>query len=83
MDQGVTAVAPCTPAITIDRTVCLGWGILRSQDGRPPVAFHVRFSHRSQQVLKDVVELKAGGQIRVFSGGGGGSGEPCRRDPRP
>ena len=82
MEKVVTAVAPCTAAINIDRTGCPGWGILGGRDGRPPIAFHECSSNPPQKVLKDFVELKAGEQIRVFSGGGGGYGDPLRRDPR-
>jgi N-methylhydantoinase B len=81
MEKVVTAVSPCTAALNIDRTQCPGWGILGGLDGRPSVAYHEHADHPPKKILKDFVELKAGEKIRVFSGGGGGYGDPHKRDP--
>jgi N-methylhydantoinase B len=81
MEKIIVAVAPCTGAMNIDRTQCPGWGILGGQDGRAPAAYYERPGAAPVLMLKDMVDLAAGEQIRVFAGGGGGYGDPRKRDP--
>jgi N-methylhydantoinase B len=81
MEKVVVAVAPCTAAMNIDRTQCPGWGIRGGRDGAAPDAYHERRGHPPRKILKEMIDLDAGEQIRVLSGGGGGYGDPRRRRP--
>lgn len=82
MEKVVTALAPCTVALNIDRTECPAWGILGGSDGTSPVASIERPGKPPLKALKEFVALDPGDRVRVFSGGGGGYGDPLRRDPQ-
>ena len=62
------------------RTICPAWGLNGGGSGAPGNAVIERADGTTQTILKDVVMLKEGDRVRVHSGGGGGFGDPRRRD---
>jgi N-methylhydantoinase B len=48
--------------------------------GQPGHALIERADGTTQVALKEVVMLNAGDRVRIHSGGGGGYGDPTRRD---
>ena len=81
VEKLTTLLAPCTTQIFFDRTGCPPWGIRGGKDGGIPSLHIERPGQNPEKVLKGFVPLKAKDQVRVRSGGGGGYGDPRRRDP--
>jgi len=81
VDRLTTVLAPCTTQIFFDRTGCPPWGILGGKDGATPSIVVERTTGEPVSVLKGFVPLQPGDQVRVQSGGGGGYGDPFKRDP--
>ena len=73
-------LAPARVSTRIERTICPAWGLNGGGDGAPGHAVIERPDGTSQVILKGVVMLKEDDRVRVHSGGGGGYGDPQRRD---
>lgn len=75
------ALAPCRFMWITDRTVCPAWGVLGGRDALPGSAFLERPGTAPELLTRETVQLKAGDRVRVLTGGGGGYGDPLKRDP--
>ncbi len=73
-------LTPARVSTRIERTICPAWGLNGGGSGAPGNAVIERAEGTTQTILKDVVMLKEGDRVRVHSGGGGGFGDPRRRD---
>ena len=81
LEKITKALRPCEARISVERTGCPSWGILGGRGGARPETYILRPGQAPTEVLKGVVKLSAGDSVRVLSGGGGGYGDPLRRDP--
>lgn len=81
---GIEALADCTVSILGDRVDYSPFGI---EGGGPASANEVRLVIDGQEVIPpfrskaEKVKLHAGDKVRLASPGGGGYGDPARRDP--
>ena len=75
-------LAPCTSFVHFDRTGCPPWGILGGQDGPAPGVYLEREGKAQPTPQKGFVDLKPGDRMHILSGGGGGYGDPLKRDVR-
>jgi N-methylhydantoinase B len=73
-------LAPCRISTRIERTLSPAWGMNGGGEGEAGAAVIERADGTTQSALKDVVMLNAGDRVRVHTGGGGGYGDPKRRD---
>jgi N-methylhydantoinase B len=73
-------LAPARISTRIERTLSPAWGLNGGGEGKPGAAIIERADGTTQNALKDVVMLKAGNRVRTHTGGGGGFGDPKRRD---
>jgi N-methylhydantoinase B len=80
LERRYLMLAPCRISTRIERTVSPAWGIDGGGEGSPGNAIIERTDGTTQAALKEVVMLNAGDRVRVHSGGGGGYGDPKRRD---
>jgi N-methylhydantoinase B len=76
-----TATAPCQLKLSFDRTGCPPWGILGGKDGAAPEVAIERPGKPPEMRFKGTFPLHAGDRVRVKTSGGGGYGDPMRRDP--
>jgi len=65
----------------IERTQCPPWGLAGGMAGVPGRVEVHREAEQPKVITKDDIALQAGDEIRVFSAGGGGYGDPLLRDP--
>ena len=73
-------LAPCRISTRFERTICPAWGMNGGGDGVPGHVLIERADGTTQVALKEAVMLKAGDRVRIHTGGGGGFGDPGRRD---
>ena len=73
-------LAPGRISTRFERTLCPAWGLNGGDDGAPGHVLIERADGTTQVALKEVVMLKAGDRVRIHTGGGGGYGDPQRRD---
>jgi N-methylhydantoinase B len=81
VEKVFTALAPCRVHIFIDRTDCPPWGILGGGAGSPPSAYIERQDGRIEYLRKANVAVAPGERVHLLTSGGGGYGDPLRRDP--
>jgi N-methylhydantoinase B len=81
LEKVVTATAPVQVKLSFDRTGCLPWGIRGGKDGAAPYAAIERPGREPEVRFKGTFPLMPGDRVRVLSSGGGGYGDPLRRDP--
>ena len=68
-------------ALWLERSSMPAWGLFGGHDGAP-TSGEVEIDGRVQDLLKvSALPLPAGAILRVRTGGGGGYGDPARRDP--
>jgi N-methylhydantoinase B len=80
LERRYLMLAPCRISTRIERTLSPAWGIKGGGGGLPGNAIIERTDGTTQAALKEVVMLNAGDRVRIHSGGGGGYGDPNRRD---
>jgi N-methylhydantoinase B len=80
LERRYLMLAPCRISTRIERTISPAWGINGGGEGQPGHALIERVDGTTQAALKDVVMLNAGDRVRILTGGGGGYGDPRRRD---
>ena len=73
-------LAPARMSTRFERTTCPAWGMHGGHDGAPGNVTIEAADGTTRTALKDAVQLKAGDRVRIETGGGGGYGEPNRRD---
>jgi N-methylhydantoinase B len=73
-------LAPTRMSTRVERTQCPAWGLHGGHDGAPGNVTITATDGTTRTALKDVVQLDAGDRVRVETGGGGGYGDPRRRD---
>jgi len=81
IEKLVTALAPCQLKLSFDRTGCPPWGIFGGKDGAPPEVAIERPGKPPEIRFKGTFPLQAGDRVRVKTSGGGGYGNPLKRDP--
>lgn len=64
-----------------ERTISPAWGLNGGEAGASGHVLIERADGTTQEALKETLMLKAGDRVRVRTGGGGGYGDPKRRDP--
>jgi N-methylhydantoinase B len=72
--------APARMSTRFERTKCPPWGLNGGHDAEGGHVLVERADGTTQEALKEVVMLEAGDRVRIQSGGGGGFGDPKRRD---
>ena len=80
LERRYVMLAPCRISTRFERTVSPAWGICGGGDGRPGDVLIERVDGTSQAALKETLMLAAGDRVRIHTGGGGGYGDPRRRD---
>lgn len=74
--------APCSLAVTFERYFYPPWGLHGGGSGKPGYVDIERPGKPIERVLKvSDLKLQAGDRVRIYTAGGGGYGEPKRRDP--
>jgi N-methylhydantoinase B len=80
LERRYLMLAPCRISTRFERTISPAWGINGGGEGKPG---HVLIEHAdgtTQVALKETLMLKAGDRVRIWTGGGGGYGDPKHRD---
>ncbi len=74
-------LAECRIGTKIERTLCAPWGLEGGGEGVPGRVEILRKGQAPQIALKDDVALRPGDRVAIYTGGGGGFGDPALRDP--
>ena len=72
-------LGPVNYIAMFDRTKCPPWGVSGGGDGQPGRVDVHRGGAMIASVVKDDLALEAGDEVRVYSAGGGGYGDPLER----
>jgi N-methylhydantoinase B len=80
LERRYLMLAPCRISTRFERTLCPAWGLNGGGDGAPGHVLIERADGTMQVALKEAVMLEAGDRVRIRTGGGGGYGDPRRRD---
>ncbi|MGB6753746.1 MAG: hydantoinase B/oxoprolinase family protein [Xanthobacteraceae bacterium] len=80
LERRYLMLAPARISTRIERTLSPAWGLNGGGEGKPGAAIIERADGTTQNALKDVVMLRDGDRVRTHTGGGGGFGDPKRRD---
>src|SRR5262249_13351679 len=73
-------LAPCRMSTRFERTVCPAWGLAGGRDGEPSHVLVEAADWSTREGLKGATIAAAGDHVRIHTGGGGGYGDPRRRD---
>jgi N-methylhydantoinase B len=73
-------LTPCRMSTRFERTKCPAWGMHGGHGAEPGNVTIQAADGTTRHALKDAVQLKAGDRVRIDTGGGGGFGDPRRRD---
>ena len=74
-------LAECRIGTKIERTLCPPWGLEGGSAGTPGRVEVHRDGQAPQIALKEDIALQPGDQVLIYTGGGGGYGDPDLRDP--
>lgn len=80
LERRYLMLAPCRISTRIERTLSPAWGLNGGGEGQPGAAIIERADGTTQAALKDVLMLNVGDRVKIWTGGGGGYGDPRRRD---
>jgi N-methylhydantoinase B len=80
LERRYQMLAPARIKTRFERTLCPAWGINQGRDGMPGHVVIERIDGTRQVALKESVMLEAGDRVIIQTGGGGGYGDPRRRD---
>ena len=80
LERRYLMLAPCRMKTRFERTLCPAWGISQGRDGMPGHVLIERGDGTTQIALKESAMLDAGDRVLIQTGGGGGYGDPQRRD---
>jgi N-methylhydantoinase B len=75
--------ASASMQLNVDRHECLPWGLNGGLPGLPNRAFIQREPGAEWELVlkRDDIRLNSNARVRLFGGGGGGWGDPLKRDP--
>jgi N-methylhydantoinase B len=80
LERRYLMLAPCRMKTRFERTICAAWGVNGGRQGMPGHVLIERTNGTTQVALKESVMLEAGDRVIIQTGGGGGYGDPRRRD---
>jgi N-methylhydantoinase B len=80
LEKVITPLASCRVHVLNERVGCPPWGILGGGDGAAPSISIERPDRKPQEVRKANIPIEPGERVRVLTSGGGGYGDPLRRD---
>jgi N-methylhydantoinase B len=80
LERRYLMLAPCRISTRFERTISPAWGINGGGEGQPGHVLIERTDGTTQVALKETLMLNAGDRVRIWTGGGGGYGDPKRRD---
>ena len=80
LERRYLMLAPCRISTRFERTVSPPWGINGGGEGQSGHVLIERTDGTTQVALKETLMLNAGDRVRIRTGGGGGYGDPKRRD---
>ena len=75
------ATARCTAFVVQDRECTPPWGLFDGLDGARPESYLIRNGQAPHRLRRSLIDLEPGDRIVAYSGGGGGFGDPLKRDP--
>jgi N-methylhydantoinase A len=81
IEKTFIVTAPCEVLLMLDRAVCPAWGVMGGQDAAPIEGYIERQAHPAEAALRIPYRLNPGDRFRILTAGGGGDGDPRRRDP--
>ncbi len=80
LEKVVAPLVPCNVHVFNERTGCPPWGILGGGDGAASRISIERPGKAEEEVRKANVPIDLGDRVHVLTSGGGGYGDPLRRD---
>jgi N-methylhydantoinase B len=80
LERRYVMLAPARISTRFERTLCPAWGLNGGGDGAPGHVLIERADGTTQEALKETLMLNAGDRVRIRTGGGGGFGDPRKRD---
>jgi N-methylhydantoinase B len=80
LERRYLMLAPCRMKSRFERTLSPPWGIHQGHDAKPAHVSIERPDGTTQTALKETTMLEAGTRVIIQTGGGGGYGDPRRRD---
>jgi len=81
LERRYLMLAPCRISTRFERTLSPAWGLNGGGEGAPGHVLIERVDGTTQVAMKEAVMLNAGDRVRIWTGGGGGFGDPKQRDP--
>lgn len=83
IDTRITCLVPCKINVNLDRTLCPPWGLEGGHPGRTNQGLIRRVDGREEVIYKGTnVPLAPGDSVTFLTAGGGGYGDPRKRDPQ-
>jgi N-methylhydantoinase B len=80
LERRYLMLAPARISTRFERTLCPAWGMNGGGDGARGHAQIERADGTTQEALKETLMLNAGDRVRIHTGGGGGFGDPSKRN---
>jgi N-methylhydantoinase B len=81
LERRYLMLAPCRISTRFERTLSPAWGLNGGGEGAPGHVLIERVDGTTQVAMKEAVMLNAGDRVRIWTGGGGGYGDPKDRNP--
>jgi N-methylhydantoinase B len=81
LEKVIAPLAPCNIQVLNERVGCPPWGIRGGKDGAAPRITVEHTGGAPEEVRKANRPVGPGDRVRVLTSGGGGYGDPLRRDP--
>ena len=81
LEKVMEPLVPCNVHVMNERTGCPPWGILGGREGARPCITVEHPDAPTEEVRKANKPINPGDRVRVQTSGGGGYGNPLRRDP--
>ena len=81
LEKVMEPLVPCNVHVFNERTGCPPWGIRGGRDGARPCITVEHGNRPPEEVRKANKPIVPGDKVRVETSGGGGYGDPLRRDP--
>jgi len=79
MTKKYKVLAPCEFHVSVDRTACPPWGINGGGPATGGGATITKADGTTGEILKEVSAMDAGDRVTIWTGGGGGYGQPEKR----